>query len=104
MVAPKADSHLRSLVGDAHAAGQARRRLGTPPVPLYEGVQVGVPCLALSLRVAPSASSISFVRPPASQFGVVDASNKSLTKWLGKGKSVVLYIGGIAELFLVSQV
>ena len=36
-------------------------------------------------------------------FGVVDASNKSLTKWLGKGKSAVLYIGGIAELFLVSQ-
>jgi len=36
-------------------------------------------------------------------FGVVDASNKSLTKWLGKGKSIVLYIGGIAELFLVSQ-
>jgi len=36
-------------------------------------------------------------------FGLVDASNKSLTKWLGKGKSVVLYIGGIAELFLTSQ-
>lgn len=36
-------------------------------------------------------------------FGVVDASNKSLTKWLTSGKSAVLYIGGIAELFLVSQ-
>ena len=34
---------------------------------------------------------------------MVDASNKSLSRWLGKGKSVVLYIGGIAELFLVSR-
>ena len=36
-------------------------------------------------------------------FGVVDASNRSLTKWLSSGRSAVLYIGGIAELFLVSQ-
>lgn len=36
-------------------------------------------------------------------FGMVDASNKSLTSWLSKGRSAVLYIGGIAELFLVSQ-
>ena len=36
-------------------------------------------------------------------FGIIDASTKSLTRWLTKGNSVVLYIGGIAELFLVSQ-
>ena len=27
-------------------------------------------------------------------FGVVDASNKSLSRWLTKRKSAVLYIGG----------
>lgn len=54
-----------------------------------------------------AASSVIFtplVKHVVGLFGVVDASNKSLTKWLGRGKSAVLYIGGIAELFLVSQV
>jgi hypothetical protein len=35
-------------------------------------------------------------------FGLIDASRKSLTKRLEKGKSFVLYPGGIAELFLSS--
>jgi 2-acylglycerol O-acyltransferase 2 len=35
-------------------------------------------------------------------FGLIDASRKSLTSRLTKGKSFVLYPGGIAELFLSS--
>ncbi|KAL3919726.1 MAG: hypothetical protein SGPRY_005527 [Prymnesium sp.] len=33
-------------------------------------------------------------------FGVIDASGKTLTKWLGQPRSsVVIYVGGMAELF-----
>lgn len=53
--------------------------------------------------VASSVLHTPLVKHVVGLFGVVDASTKSLTSWLSKGKSVVLYIGGIAELFLVSQ-
>ena len=58
-------------------------------------------------QIPTSAASSVLVTPLVKHFvglfGLVDASAASLTRWLNKGKSVVLYIGGIAELFLVSQ-
>jgi hypothetical protein len=51
-------------------------------------------------KLIPTSAASSVIRTPLIKhvvglFGVVDASAKSLTKWLGAGKSAVLYIGGV---------
>lgn len=53
----------------------------------------------------PTAAAASVMKTPLIKhivglFGTRDAHSKSLTAWLKQGKSIVLYIGGIAELFL----
>jgi len=59
-------------------------------------------------RQIPTSAASSVINTPLVKhivglFGLVDASPKVLTRWLSAGHSAVLYIGGIAELFLVSQ-
>jgi len=43
-----------------------------------------------------------FLRNVVSVFGVIDASNHVLSKCLKQGRSIVIYVGGIVELFSCS--
>lgn len=52
--------------------------------------------------VASSVSATPLVKHLVGLFGTCDAATKPMTKRLSAGKSCVLYIGGIAELFLAS--
>jgi hypothetical protein len=53
--------------------------------------------------VAASVSTLPLIKHIVGLFGTCDASPKGMTKRLSGGKSAVLYIGGIAELFLASS-
>jgi hypothetical protein len=52
--------------------------------------------------VASSVTATPLVKHIVGLFGTCDAANKPMHSRLQKGKSCVLYIGGIAELFLAS--
>ena len=57
-------------------------------------------CLQLPTAAAHSVMVTPLIKHIVGMFGMIDASSKSMTAWLTAGKSIVLYIGGIAELFL----
>jgi hypothetical protein len=55
-----------------------------------------------SIQAADAVAKVPLLKHIVGVFGLCDASSRSLRKTLQK-KSVVLYIGGIAELFLSSE-
>ena len=71
------------------------------------GSEYGLPIRQQVLHRFPTAAASVVLQFPLLKhvigiFGLIDVSKKNLLKHVGKGKSFVLYPGGIAELFLSS--